>query len=712
MRQPGQITLLAVAAGCAAILTFAGPGGSGQDPAVTLQRAIQLETVDGDLAAAIERYKEVIKSNGGDRSLAAQALLRLGGCYEKLGREEARKTYRQLVNEYADQQQEVMLAKRRLEALDSASGLPAPDSRKATRLLWSAPDADTSGEVSPDGRYLSYVDWVKGGDLAVRDLKTGQVRLLTNKSGWDKSGDFALNPRWSPDGKRLAYAWSIAPFGKQLEDQAELRITDAAGSGARVLHRSKTYLMPAGWFPDGKSILAFAMAKDDPGGIARVSAADGKIEMLRKFQWRSHGRVCLSPDGKYVAFDLEAAPDSLNKDVFLLRAAGGAERPLAFGPYDERLLAWTPDGHHILFASNRSGTYDLWLLRVENGKAVGAPKLLQQEFGMAAPIGFSPDGKFYFGREVILHDVFLTGWDPDAGRATSVPQKATEHFAGSTCRPAWSPDGKELAYVVQRGNLTPWIDNQVRVRDLATGQERVLPKASGAVRSIAWSPDGASLVMCGGSQPGKNSCRIVDATSGRPGREIAGARGSEIPGRAVWAPDGSAIYYATWKINEGRGRIVKRDVQSKQETVLYSLDRFHNPIYLDVSPDGRYLAFSLFALMEASKPLDPRIMLIPTAGGEARELAVRRDLTPAISWSHDSRHVYFSRRVPERNAHQLCRVPVSGGQIEELAFEIRGALSHLHIRPDGGQIAYMQVTERDSEIWVMENFLPPVRAQR
>jgi Tol biopolymer transport system component len=86
------------------------------------------------------------------------------------------------------------------------------DGKTVARLLWGAPDADTSGEVSPDGRYLSYVDWVKGGDLAIRDLKTGQTRWLTNKGGWEKSGDFALNPRWSPDGKRVAYAWSIGQY--------------------------------------------------------------------------------------------------------------------------------------------------------------------------------------------------------------------------------------------------------------------------------------------------------------------------------------------------------------------------------------------------------------------------------------------------------------------------------------------------------------------
>ena len=51
-----------------------------EDPAVLLRAAIEKEEVDGDLAPAIEQYKHVIKIAGANRAVAAQALLRLGGC--------------------------------------------------------------------------------------------------------------------------------------------------------------------------------------------------------------------------------------------------------------------------------------------------------------------------------------------------------------------------------------------------------------------------------------------------------------------------------------------------------------------------------------------------------------------------------------------------------------------------------------------------------
>ena len=81
------------------------------NPAVLLRAAIEKEEVDGDLNAAIEQYKRVIKVAGAERAVAAQALLRLGGCYEKRGPEEARQTYQQLIRDYAEQAKEVATAR-------------------------------------------------------------------------------------------------------------------------------------------------------------------------------------------------------------------------------------------------------------------------------------------------------------------------------------------------------------------------------------------------------------------------------------------------------------------------------------------------------------------------------------------------------------------------------------------------------------------------
>ena len=97
---------------------------------------------------------------GGNRALAAQALLRMAECYQKLGDAEARKIYERLVRDYADQAGPVQVARAQL-----ATGNPAGRPGDITlRKLWegnyhvSNPAWRQLGTVSADGRRLSYRD--------------------------------------------------------------------------------------------------------------------------------------------------------------------------------------------------------------------------------------------------------------------------------------------------------------------------------------------------------------------------------------------------------------------------------------------------------------------------------------------------------------------------------------------------------------------------
>src|SRR5437667_9566852 len=109
-------------AALSALLGGAAPQGNGQLE-VQLQRAIQKEMAAGDLKAAIEEYRKIAARAGSNRAVGAKALLHLPEAYEKLGGAEARKTYEQIVKQYADQQDTAAQAQQRLAAL--SSGEPA-----------------------------------------------------------------------------------------------------------------------------------------------------------------------------------------------------------------------------------------------------------------------------------------------------------------------------------------------------------------------------------------------------------------------------------------------------------------------------------------------------------------------------------------------------------------------------------------------------------
>ena len=156
---------------------------------VLLRSAIDKETVDGDLKAAIEIYRKAIASAGANRAVAAKALVRMGQCYEKLGDTEARKAYERVVREFGDQKDLAETASARLAAL----GKPAGPTGPTVYMISGASSVWVYGP-SPDGRYL-----LQGnkGKLELRDLSTGQVRQLTKEYGYD--------PAFSRDGRQIAF---------------------------------------------------------------------------------------------------------------------------------------------------------------------------------------------------------------------------------------------------------------------------------------------------------------------------------------------------------------------------------------------------------------------------------------------------------------------------------------------------------------------------
>src|SRR5512135_874303 len=106
-----RLTLLVLPMLVGALLSVAGGAPQAGDPGVRLRAAVQKEEVDGDLQGAIELYGKIVADHGDDRAVAAEALLRLGGCHEKLGQAEARKAYERLVAEYPDQAEKVKAAR-------------------------------------------------------------------------------------------------------------------------------------------------------------------------------------------------------------------------------------------------------------------------------------------------------------------------------------------------------------------------------------------------------------------------------------------------------------------------------------------------------------------------------------------------------------------------------------------------------------------------
>jgi Tol biopolymer transport system component len=677
---------------------------------VLMQAAHQKELVEGQLEEAIRLYKRIVQEHAGSRAVAAQALLEIGQCYEKLGNTEARKAYESLLRDYADQNELAAQARKRLVAI---SGKAVSDSSEmVTRRVWAEPGEYIGGSISPDGRYLSCVD-MSTGDLAVRELATGKMRHLTHKSSTE-SGEYAFFSTISPDGKEVAYNW----FGGK--DGPDLRVVRWDGSAPRVIYAKKgLYPFPADWSPDGKYILTHLYNEAGANQIAVISAADGSARVSKTVEWSSL-MLRFSPDGRYIAYDAAPAQDSGNRDIFLLSADGSREIRLVEHPADDQLLGWTPDGTHILFASDRSGTMSVWLLRVSDGKPQGAPELVKQDIGQAQPIGFTRTGSFYYGLVIGASDVYTADFDPATGKVVTQPQRAAQRFVGSNFSPAWSPDGQFLAYLSSRGpGLIGHRPEIITIRSLKTGEERDLPaKLSFTWGPIRWSPDGRSILVPGKDNKIQHGLFLVDAQTGEVTPTVMWEdRGISFP---AWFPDGKRLLYGVQRRQAGTtsGTIVIRDLATGQENVLFQRAPDENIADLALSPDGRQIAVTLFEQQTRSYVLK----VLPVAGTDARELVRLKEpeelVGDSLNWSPDSQYIVFVRAVndqkllggyfPHGRETQMLAISSHGGEPHALGVAMDSATS-VSFDPAGQRIAFAAGTAK-SEIWVMENFLPTQKA--
>ena len=172
-------TTLLTAFAAAIMLTAAHPlmAQSGQD---LFQQALVKERADGELMEAIALYEKIVEEFTYDRELVARALVQMGGCYEKLGQDEAQRAYQRVVDEYADQSKMVQEARSRLAQLARLASELGEGPIITTRRVWAGREANEASSFAPtsDGRKLMYVDLQGSNNLMVRDLMTGSSRYL------------------------------------------------------------------------------------------------------------------------------------------------------------------------------------------------------------------------------------------------------------------------------------------------------------------------------------------------------------------------------------------------------------------------------------------------------------------------------------------------------------------------------------------------------
>jgi len=439
------------------------------------------------------------------------------------------------------------------------------------------------------------------------------------------------------------------------------------------------------WSPDAGSILALR-DRNKAIELTLISTADGSVRVLRSITsgWFSFKMASFSPDGRFVAFSFVREGSPPHGDIFLMTADGRNEVVVAGHPAEDQLLGWTPDGRSLVFLSDRSGTWDIWTVHITGGKQQGEPELLKRDFGYYADVlGFAPDGSCYYKTVTALGRFYNGAVDLETGKVLVPPAPVTTRYTGPPDQPTWSPDGRNLLYLSRRGWIGPG-NNILTIRSAATGEERFLSPRLRFVNQISWAPDGRSVIARGITETGSATFRIDSETS-----EIT--RLADLGYSPRLCPDGKTLVFVTDLLVTDSGTTIrKRNLDTGEESEVVKT----GSTYYDLSPDGREVVFHV----------DDAVKIVSLNGGEPRELfrglAKRYDLT----WTRDGR--YIIAQAFGTAGREIWRVPAQGGTPLKLDLSVP-KMASFTLHPDNRRFAFTVNEGTKSELWVLENFLPP-----
>ena len=359
-----------------------------------------------------------------------------------------------------------------------------------------------------------------------------------------------------------------------------------------------------------------------------------------------------SPDGNQIAFVWSGAKDD-NTDVYVRLVDGGNWVRLTDDPGDDVNPVWSPDGRTIAFYRSSPDGDGIFLVPALGGAERKLTGVWANRFGFGSHtwIHWSPDGKWLVVSDKTSAEepfsLFLLS--PETGekrRVTSPPASVV-----GDCSPAFSPDGKRLAFV----RVISALVGEIYLVSVDGGEPKRLTFDGAGVSNLAWTPNGREIVFAS-RLGGKNRLYRIPVEGG--GAEWLAATGSEAQYPA-FSRDGSRL---AWRQNTSDEDIFRLALKSGSENVqpvaslVVSTAHEASPRY---SPDGKRIAFV------SNRSGSDEIWVCGSDGeNPIRLTSFRGPLAGSPSWSPDGKQIVFDCR-PEGNA-DIYVVSAEGGQPRRL----------------------------------------------
>lgn len=476
--------------------------------------------------------------------------------------------------------------------------------RIAEGLAW-----EVQPRFSPDGKWIAFTSDRGGGDnIWVMNVDGSDKRQVTRE-------DFRLlnQPTWSPDGRFIA-AKKHFTTSRSL-GTGEVWLYHVSGGAGVVLvkrpnEQHQKELGEPVYARDGKSIFytrnitpgpIFEYAQDSNADLFNIERYDLETGEISTAVSGAGGSVrpAPSPDGKKIAF---VRRERTKSKLYVKDLTSGVERKV-YDALDQDVqevwavsglypnMAWTPDGKSIVFwaggkirrADADGANAGVIPFRVNDTRGVidgphpqiaVSPDRIQTKIPRFAAV--SPDGK-----TVVFETLGKLYVKPMGG---GEPRRLTKAVEGMELFPAWSRDGKQIAFV-------SWTDNGL-------GQVQVVPAGGGAARTVTiqpghyarpvFSPDGKMIVFEKGGGGGLTSGEWSD-NQGVYRAPATGGAAVRIS-KDLSSPQFGASNDRVFMVGRERGKLqlVSTDLNGEAKRV-HAAGELVNDYF--VSPDGALFAF-------------------------------------------------------------------------------------------------------------------------
>jgi dipeptidyl aminopeptidase/acylaminoacyl peptidase len=289
--------------------------------------------------------------------------------------------------------------------------------------------------ISPDGAWVAYTvssldrkEDASDTDIYMVSSSGGAPIKLTNSRKPETS------PRWSPDGRYLAFLSSRE--GKKTQ----VYLLDRRGGEAQAITDYKTGASAIAWAPDG-SKLALLVPDADPADASADADKKPKPHVITRLQFKRDGEGYL---------------DTIKRHLHVFDIASKSDIQVTADRWDDGAPVWAPDGRLIAFSANRTDNPDANdnsdIFVVEPAKGAAVRRLTTYEGSDSSP-AFSPDGKSI---------AYLQGGDPrDIWYATNnvavipvaggAPKVLTQGLDRNVRSPQFTPGGENVQFMVETG---------------------------------------------------------------------------------------------------------------------------------------------------------------------------------------------------------------------------------------------------------------------